>query len=134
MKKAGSLTGSKDASLAGFTLIEVLFAILILSSGIIYIAPALFRSGGILAHIGYTYEAEIVANNLIDQQEEDLRKFYEINQSLSRGNVQRRGIVYSYEFEAKPQNRAGRLYFLTVRVQWRDLRQNEITRSAYILR
>ena len=129
MKKAGSPTGFK-----GFTLLEILFAILILSSGILYIAPALFRSGGLLAHVERVYGAELVAANLISQQEEDLRKFDQINQSLSRGDIQSSGISYAYEFETTPQDRAGRLYLVTARVRWRDLRQNEITRKAYILR
>ena len=128
MKKAGLQTG-----VSGLTLIETLLAILILSSGIIFIAPAFLKSGSILADLGHRYEAELMINNLIVEEEGNLRSHHELDQRTLRGKDTRGDVVYAYEFQAVPQDRLGRLYLLTVRVNWQDFKENQITRSAYIL-
>ena len=134
MKKAGSPTGLEVLSgRRGFTLLETLFAILILSSGIIFIAPALFKSGTILAHISCGYQASILADNLIAEKEEDLWSHHQIDELTSRGQVSSQGVDYSYEIETSRQDVIGRFYRLTVRIFWKDIHENRIERTAYIL-
>lgn len=128
MKKAGSATGAE-----GFTLVETLLAILILSSGILFLAPALFKSGAVVAHAACGYQAELLAGNLIAQKEEDLRKYKQINQADTRSETLSGGVSYLCEMKALPQDRLGRLYLVTVRISWKDMRQNQIVRTAYIL-
>ncbi len=128
MKKAELPTGRK-----GFTLIETLLAVVIFSSGILFIAPALLRSGSILAHLDYGYEAGMIAENLIAKNEENLRKFHQINEAFLQGKVESLGIDYSYEIDFLPQDIFKHLYLLTVRVYWQDSKPNQLARSAYIL-
>ena len=129
MKKVKSRTGVN-----GFTLIETLFAVLILSSGIVFITPAFFKSGGVLARLAGGYRAEILLNNLITEKEESLRNFGEINTTLSRGTEEAGGFTYTYELEIFPQDSLGRLYLLNARIAWSDYKQNRLSRVAYILR
>ncbi len=138
MKKAVSPTGARlreaPRRVRGFTLIETLFAILILSSGIIFIAPALFKSGVIMTRVACGYQADLLAGNLISEKEEDLRKFNQMTSLTTRGTARMRGTDFFYEIEASSQDRLMRLYQLTVRIHWKDIRENQIIRTAYILR
>ena len=132
MKKEESRTGARSPQ--GFTLIETLFAVIILSSGILFITPAFFRSGQILAYLAHSYEAGLLLNNVIAEKEESLRKFRTLDERISRGQVDSGGVSYAYEVEMTPQNRSGGLYLLTANVRWRDTKQNQVSRTTYILR
>ena len=128
MKKDGSRIG-----IEGLTLIETLFAVLILSSGVIFIIPLFFKSGGILAHLAGRYEAGLLINNLIADKEKSLRNYHELDENTDRGKLEWENMSYSYEMEAAPQDPRGRLYLLTAHVRWRDFKENEVTRTAYVL-
>ena len=128
MKKAGSRTGGK-----GLTLVETLLAVLILSSAILFISPAFFRSGGALAHLSHRFEAELLMNNLISQTEESLRKYHSLDQRALRGEEKSGNASYSYDLQVFPQDKSGSLYLLTIHMNWRDLKDNQISKTAYIL-
>lgn len=128
MRKAASPTG-----VDGFTLIETLFAVLILSAGVIFIAPALFRSGGVMAHLSCRFEAQLLMNNLIVEQEESLRRDHQLDESGLRGTAQFNGVTYAYELKGEPQDEQKHLYFLTARVAWRDIKENSISKAINIL-
>ena len=94
MKKAGSRTGLK-----GLSLVETLLAVLILSSTIVFIIPAFFKSGAIISHLTHRCEADLLISNLIAQKEEDLRTHKQLDSRTSRGEESVGNTVYTYELE-----------------------------------
>ena len=134
MKKAGSPTGLRKKNPEGLTLLETLLAALILSSSIIFIAPAFFRSGLSISSLTHRYEAELLMDNLISEKEIDLRENFEIDHRTLTGEEDSGRMIYSYELETRPEDPAGRLYLLTARVQWHDMKPNQVSKKAYILK
>lgn len=130
MKKAGSPTGNSR----GFTLVETLLAALVLSCGIVFVVPSFFRAGAALSHVSCLYTAERLANNLIADREQSLRKDRELDGAPLRGRETFGSVAYSYEVEAVPENLRESLYRLTVTVRWKDSRDSRIVRSAFVLR
>ena len=128
MKKAGSRTGPK-----GLTLVETLLAVLILSSAIVFIMPAFFKSGAVLSHLTHRSEAELLMSNLIAQKEEDLRVHHSLDSRTSQGESTVGNISYEYALDVFPEDKSGNLYLLTIRVNWHDIKDNQISKIAYIL-
>ena len=118
----------------GLTLVETLLAAVILSSSVIFIAPAFFKSGWMMASLTHRYEAELLIDNLIFEKEIDLREHFEIDRRTEHGEEDSGRMIYSYELETYPQDTFGRLYRLIARVRWRDFKENQASKTAYILR
>ena len=131
MKKAVLPIGVNNK---GLTLVETLLAALILSSAIVFIAPAIFKSGGILAHVERRYGAELLINNLIAQRQEDLQTHLSLDERNLEGEEGPPRAPYFYKIETFAEDTAGRLYRLTVHVNWRDFKENHLSKTAYILR
>ena len=118
----------------GLTLVETLLAAVILSLSIIFIAPAFFKSGWMMASLTHRYEAELLMDNLISDKEIDLREHFEIDRRTERGEEDSGRMVYTYELETYPQDTFGRLYRLIAHVHWQDFKENQVSKTAYILK
>ena len=87
-----------------------------------------------MAALVHRYEAALLIDNLICEKEIDLREHLEIDSRTLSGQEDSGRMLYAYELETHPQDEDGRLYLLTARVRWHDLKDNQITKQAYILK
>ena len=98
MKKAESRTGNKKQNRGGgFTLIEVLLAVSVISMGVVFILPTFFKSMNVLAYLSDRFEADLWADNLLVEAEEVLKKDHRLEDWPVVGKEAKGDQVYSYQ-------------------------------------
>ena len=118
---------------AGFTLVETLFAVTVLSLGLLAIFPAFFKSANTLAHLSQRYQASLLMNNLFSDTEEKLRSG-EALLPLAQGKEPLGSGACLYTITALPQDGLNRAYLVTVDLEWRDFKENHLSRTALVIR
>ena len=115
----------------GFTLIEVLFSVTILVSGIFFIYPAFFRSSGVLTRIASRYETSRLAQDLIEETGSRLRKQKNLGVSRESGRRVIAGHEYPYTLCVSPMDLKNCSYRVDVSIR---LKTGEFSRTAVVLR
>jgi len=118
----------------GFTLIEVLLSVLILSVGLIGVFRPLLASMSALEFIGNRSEASRLMIHLIWKHQEESRVLGEIVERLGQGELVGAESVYHYSLKAEPLSSRGRLYQVDYKISWHEGGRNKsLSRGAYLL-
>jgi len=137
-KKRGSLTGSND----GYTFFELLVTIAILTTGFLFLFPALFSSAQNIEYISKKYEAHIAAHNLLTDIEQHLSKDLTLTPWPSSGSASAGGYEFPYTASITPavihiHPKTGEqiyIYRVNVTLNWKANRRGELQRSTYVVR
>lgn len=129
MKKAELLIGNK-----AYTLIEVLCAIIVISTGVLFIFPGLFKASQTIAYLPNRFQADIVLNNLFVNVEEGFCKTGFLTNSNQTGEKEMNGQKFVYETSAQPLDTIGTIYQMKAEVTWKDFKKNAISRTGIIAR
>ena len=136
VSRIGEVVHSSPNSLrGGYSLIEILLTISILSAGILAITPLFFKSSDVLTHLSARTQAVFMMSNLFADAEERLAgSRHSIEDFPSSGTQEIGGRRYQYHLEITPRDVFGRLVALKAVVSWTDVKDGKITGQTEIRR
>ena len=118
----------------GYTLLEILLTVSVLSMAMAYIFPAFFKSADLSANVSSRLQADLLVNNLCVKAEADLRRDGTLSDIPVRGRAELGGKIYDYVVQSRKQNSTGTLYALEVAMEWHDFKKNALHRTFYVFR
>lgn len=128
MTKTMSIIGNNK----GYTLFEVLCAILVISIGLTYTFPSFFKSANVLTHLSRRFHAGVLLNNLVVESEDYLRENGSLEGWPSYEKTGFEDPAYTCSIQAVPADRFGQTFQLTARIAWQDSKKNELSKTVLI--
>ena len=122
----------------GFTFVEMMMALVILSTGIISIYRAFFVSLDIINHISYRLEGLHLLNEKIAQIERDVAFDKQIpfgsKKDIDIKTINGKNVNFEYNLDLKSVENIERLAELTLTLKWTEHgRQVQINRTLYLM-
>jgi prepilin-type N-terminal cleavage/methylation domain-containing protein len=117
----------------GFTLLEVLLSVAVLSVGSLVIASAFMKTADLVSVTGDRYPAELLCRNLMVEAEENLIQEKDVERMPLHEKIDADGRHYEVQYEYRPYENSKNLYELTVTMEWISKRKNLLKRSLWIL-
>lgn len=134
MRKPGSPTGNSLSRNRGFTLLEVLLAVVVIAMGASVLLPALTRPAQILAHLQHRSEALWVAGNVLADAETHFRKYGSMAGWSGTGRRPMGAGEYELDVRLGDPGYGARVCSVEVSVSWTDQKENRLTRHELINR
>lgn len=108
--------------------------IAVMAIGIAFIFPFYVKYVDVLSYLAHRYEAGLLAEELFTKAEDSFKLNHSPNQSLLSGDTTLNKITYSHKMNFIPSDKSGNVCEVKVRIEWNDLKKNQISRTAYIVR
>jgi len=126
-------TPSDNRHLTGFTFVEIIIAVAVLSSGLLYINEAYLRIIEGLNHVKLRNFAESFIENKLWEVEDILLNQDTQPQSGSDGEVEYNNKDYAWNQEIAQLDEQGYLFRADLSMSWREgIREITLSRSKYI--
>ena len=118
----------------GYTLLEALCAVTVISIGVVLIFPTFFKSANLLAHLSNRFEANLLLENIAAETDSYLRANGNLDDFSLKGKKGFEDGKYACHAEAVPQDRHRESYEVAASVEWTDARKNRLSRTFFITR
>ena len=119
---------------AGYTLLEMLCAVIVVAAGITYIFPTFFKSVDALSLLPGRMRAGILMESIAAEAQFHLKKEGDLEEFTLKGKKGFDDPQLAYRYETKAADPFMSSYELTVVVEWQDRRKNRFERSFFISR
>lgn len=118
----------------GYTLLEILLAISVLSLGSLFVFPAFMKSADLLANVSSRYHALILADNLLAKSQKDLYTFGLLPETAENGTRMLNGRRYQYKMNFVKLDPMRTLYEIVLEIRWGDPGEYRMSRVSYAIR
>ena len=128
---------SLDGRFHGFTFIEIMTTLAILSGGVVMLYKAFFLCLDYQNHLAFRVHASNILENKIALTEQMLRdyKILSFSHDVQQESFELNGheVIYQVDIQVTPAGEAASLYQIEVAVLWKENQRNvALRRSAYI--
>ncbi len=127
--------GKKRVWKAYFTLVELIVAVVILVTGILFIYESFFTSLNVSSYAQHYIYAQLWMDNKIESIENDLKRYKAPLFPQTRGyfDVYNKKFLWDLSYSFSEGTDKIDMYRITLKVKWRESKRNiELVRATYI--
>ncbi|MFT5207263.1 MAG: prepilin-type N-terminal cleavage/methylation domain-containing protein [Candidatus Omnitrophota bacterium] len=117
---------------SGFTLIEILVVVIILSFSIIGTFTAFYKVSDTLRYLLVRHDADMIADDLITDARVHFRKTRHFRNWPANREIYLNKRLYQLDVEAEAGNAAESLYLLDIKVAWSANKPGQVSKKALI--